>query len=292
MLRNIFIIAKRTIGENLKIKKNLIYLGIVLLLAILFNLNISSYIFNVNQINAQIASTYYMWLLFIGAGLPFFIYICYISSSSINKELNDGTALMLFTRPLSRTEFIIGKFIGILGYITIINAVLFLLIPAILNLFYGADLSLWIIYKLSFIFLIFSVLFSTAFVAISIFLSSILKHSVTVFLIMIAIIIFIYFAPIINTIIGTSVAPNLIKPIIGSTITPLTSSGNITSDLMVLNSVYGTIFYKIGTGEFTNIDIITQAYHASLILLLCISIVLSIGFLLLTIYFFAKKDIS
>ena len=293
MVLSILQIAKRTIFENLKIKNNLIYFAIVIIFAILFNLGISSYL-GINEIEASIASNYFVWALLISAGAPFLIYICYIASGSINKELNSGTALMLFTRPLSRKEFIIGKFLGILGYIAIINAFIFLFVPTLMNLFFGASTNILpIIWKLSLVFYVFSILFSTIFVSISILFSTIFKHSITVFLIMIGIILALYILPIINeSALQISIIPNIVKPVFASTVSVLIDSGNVSNSISFISTAYGDVFYKIDSGISNAPQIIVQNYTSSLTLFLVITVVLSIIILIVAMSVFSKKDIA
>ncbi|HPI41443.1 MAG TPA: ABC transporter permease [Pseudobdellovibrionaceae bacterium] len=59
----------------------------------------------------------------------------------ISREIERQTCLLILSRPLSRTEFIFGKFIGISGINTLLFSVLFVVLGLLLNL---NETQLWI----------------------------------------------------------------------------------------------------------------------------------------------------
>jgi len=166
--RNIIIIKKREFRAFLNNPAS--YLVVVVFLALwqfLFFRNA----FLVGESSLRILFDALPWLLV--------ILVPAVTMGTIAREKAEGTLEVSLTHPVRELEFIIGKFLGVLAYVSLILATS--VVVALSFSFFGKfD---WGIYTAQ---LIGSVLFAAAFISLGVFSSSLLKNQVGVLLLAVA----------------------------------------------------------------------------------------------------------
>ena len=58
------------------------------------------------------------------SGLVYFIYLLFATISSLDNDLNGGVSLILFTRPISRFNYIFAKFVGLFIYFVLLQSII------------------------------------------------------------------------------------------------------------------------------------------------------------------------
>ena len=116
-MRNIILISKKEFSRHLGIMKNIIYLSLMVVVAILifyFSLSSVSEYQDVNTyLSGLIVIVGFYWI----AGTPYLIYMGTLTIGTISNEFKKGTILLILTRPIKRIEFFLGKFLGLFIYL-------------------------------------------------------------------------------------------------------------------------------------------------------------------------------
>lgn len=164
-MKNILTIAKKELKTYFT--NPIGYIFAVLLLIVSLWIFFSNFFIN----NQSSLSPLWEMVIFL-----FSLFIPAISMTSIADEKKHGTWELLLTLPLSETELVLGKFLGLLFYVT---AVLFLYIPITITLFLigKPDIGILLGGFLSTVFL------SASYIACGVFASSLTSQSVVAFLI-------------------------------------------------------------------------------------------------------------
>jgi len=209
-------ILGRTVKRSLN-KKALIYVIFILVSSlIIFYLN-QSFPYDMNRTDLRVWEAVYagdflslgiLWIV----GLPFLIYLSFLLSKSISDEINSGTALLVLTRPVKRKEFVLSKFLGLVVFLNIINAIILFVFPALANFMGVPAIFLPTLFKTSLALLLYSLVLSLALAAIGIFLSANLRKS-TISLSSLFILIFVsFFFPLLSNLVTTLPKIPIVKP--------------------------------------------------------------------------------
>lgn len=156
-MKNIIIVSKFTFIEvyRSKVMISIVFIGIGLFL---ISYVASEFAYGAS---AKVALDFGFGLM----SLSNLIMSIFIGSSLLSKEIENRTIYMILSRPISRSEFILGKIMG-LSSVLIINTILLSLISTGIYKFLGGDLSFlmfwgaWFTFFESIIILLFSILFS------------------------------------------------------------------------------------------------------------------------------------
>lgn len=210
-------ITYRTLTANLNLK-NAIYLLFILLTSLIFfqfnifptrELNLN----NLQVVEALFTNKFLWWGFIWLIGIPAFLYFSFLISNSISREITSGTALLIFTRPVKRIEFVLGRFLGFWLFFNLINAVILFFIPALQNLLFRMpNLLLFPMYKISFLLLLYSFFFTAIISSLGVLLSSKFKKSLISLAAFFVLFILTYFLPIINSQLRIPNLPYLLKP--------------------------------------------------------------------------------
>jgi ABC-type transport system involved in multi-copper enzyme maturation permease subunit len=151
-------------------------------------LNISGVPFT--SLSVESSSMYFMFNLvtyefFWTLGIAFSIIIIILTSGQISDEIQQGTMIMLISKPVSRAHIFFGKFLGVISYTTMLNFVSVFLSGWVVVLISSANLSHFIA---TFPLLIFcfgyGIFFELIFVGISFGFSSLVKKTSTILIIL------------------------------------------------------------------------------------------------------------
>ena len=201
-MKNVLLIAEQVFLEKLSIKKTFVYIFFMILSSLLaFKLGVGTVNSNsfVDKF-AGLVSNYFIIGLFWIAGIPFIIYIGSITISAIAKEINDGTAMLIFTRPIMRREFLLGKLSGILAYTTTINLVIIYIFASMAAILYGSDITITNgIYRAATSIFIYSFLLTIFILSFSLFLSAYITKNIVNMTILFVLILMIFVMPIVLT---------------------------------------------------------------------------------------------
>lgn len=197
-----FIIMKKKLLDNFSIFKTFIYIFIILIISyylIFKTANIHSPNLSLLDVQAQLVSNYFMFGFFIIIGIPFLLYLVLLSAGAISREVDKGTFLLIFSRPIRRFDVLLGKFLGIFIYFFLVNAFILFLLPALGSLFLGLSTStLFLLYKTSFILLIYSIFITAFIVSLAFVFSSKFKKTIATAVILFIIVLGIFLIPAAN----------------------------------------------------------------------------------------------
>ena len=124
----IFTFMNYEVRRALARRKVLIFVAFTILLD-----TIPYYILSTSHLTVIPASDYpYLWVAGVFAPLSFFIQFIaiFIAAGAMSEEYEQGTAEMLLSKPVSRTEYFVGKFLGgyfLLFCIVVLNSLLSIL---------------------------------------------------------------------------------------------------------------------------------------------------------------------
>ena len=257
-MNKIFQIATRTFLDRINLKTlifSLIVMSISVISFIISLTGIGETVVDLRFLEAYYSSIFLSIGIFWMVGIPSFLYFSYFLSNSISEDINSGLALLIFTRPIKRGEFLLGKFIGLLAFINLINGIFLFSFPAIANLFLGVDKTFLLpMLKVSFALFSYGFLLSFFVASLGIFLSSNMKKSLLSVSTLFGFILAAYFVPLIFSFSGNPPAiynyTTLIKPffsvfslfdisllpaIIQYTISPITNAYSITGNVLIGN---------------------------------------------------------
>lgn len=126
----------KTLNDLLSLKRSLVYLIIMIIVpvavaAILGSVsNLSSMTLG-NQ--TQTVVMFYIIIVFFWvAGIPLVLFTAVTCGDFITKEENEGTLLLLVSKPVRRYEIVLGKFFAFLINILILEAIAIILTPLIM----------------------------------------------------------------------------------------------------------------------------------------------------------------
>lgn len=193
---------KKKLLDNFSIFKTFIYIFIILIISyylIFKTANIHSPNLSLLDVQAQLVSNYFMFGFFIIIGIPFLLYLVLLSAGAISREVDKGTFLLIFSRPIRRFDVLLGKFLGIFIYFFLVNAFILFLLPALGSLFLGLSTStLFLLYKTSFILLIYSIFITAFIVSLAFVFSSKFKKTIATAVILFIIVLGIFLIPAAN----------------------------------------------------------------------------------------------
>jgi ABC-type transport system involved in multi-copper enzyme maturation permease subunit len=292
---NVFLIAFRTLYENLSLKSTWIYGILILIFSVIFGaLGGIGSVFKLSSVFAEGSQIVFFWYLFFAIGFPFLIFVVYMTLKTLDRDLESGVSLLIFTRPITRAQYLIGKFIGLVMYFFILNLWLFLFATVIMNIFVGIPSEiLSSLYLFAFIFLILSLFIAIFFITLVFMLYIKFKRVTPLLIIFVFLILALYILPLISVNVVDLGIPNILKAIIsilGAILLPL---GIFFTDpgYFFLNS-FGNIFLvnKVGESGLSGIAV-SLVYDFNLFAFLIPLILLSIVFFVIAIWIFKKQDI-
>lgn len=199
-MKSIMIIMKKHLLDNLNIKRTLIYFFIILITSYLFAFKLltrglSSMPSLVDQQHTLI-SNYFLIGFIWTCGIPLLLYLIYLSSASISKEISESTFLLIISRPVKRSSILIGKFLSVLIYSLILNFTILLTLPSMASLILNLDNSLTMaLYGVSLSLLIHTLLISIFIISLSLIFSIKFEKVTTTNIILFILIILIFLAP-------------------------------------------------------------------------------------------------
>ena len=177
-MRNIILISKKEFSRHLGIMKNIIYLSLMVVVAILifyFSLSSVSEYQDVNTyLSGLIVIVGFYWI----AGTPYLIYMGTLTIGTISNEFKKGTILLILTRPIKRIEFFLGKFLGLFIYGILLNMTTILFVTSLVCIIFRLPNSITIsAYYASFSFIIYSGILCAFIIVFGLILSTIIKSS-------------------------------------------------------------------------------------------------------------------
>ena len=193
-MKKVWIIAKKVLLDNLGIIKTLTYLIFMIISSVLiFCLSApqeTSLLYWQGNLNGIFFLLGFFWIV----GVPFLLYIGSIAIGMISKEINEGTIMLIFTRPVERNEFLVGKFLGVFFYSLILNAFLLFFIPSLSAVFLGLDnVLLFELYKISIALFIYSIFLGLFISSFGILLSARFENNIISMAILFVVILITYF---------------------------------------------------------------------------------------------------
>lgn len=285
-MNKIIQIAGRTISSNLNFKTG-IYVLIVLISSLIFFKSSSSFLkYNLSDlraIDAFYTSTFLSTGVLIMAGIPLFLYFSYLLANSISEEINSGIALLIFTRPVTRRDFLLGKALGYFLLFSLINAGLLFVFPAIANILLGVNkMFLFSMLKVSLALFFYITLFSFLLISLGVFLSANIRKSLIS----------------LSVLFGFILSSYVLFPL-------LTVLEKI--NFSIVKPFYAIIqFFNLKLFSATPLDFITGSYSSikigrmdivienfsSLIPMIFAVIVIPLGLIILSIVLFSRQDIT
>lgn len=275
-------IAKRTLLNNLNFK-SLIYSIFILVTSLIIFYFSKSFPFGINSNDLRAWEALYVTnFLTIGifwiVGIPALLYFSYILANSISEDINSGIALLIFTRPVSRREFVFGRFIGLFLFFNLISGILLFLFPVLLNMFFWVSkIFLFSMFKVSFALFLYGILLSFAIASIGIFLSTNIRKGLISLSILFSIMLLAYFLPFLG----------VIQYII--TIKPFFYvvswfDLNLIPTVLIMVDTVTNSYYRTG-------NIIIENFSSPIITFL-VSVVIPIIIIILSGYMLSKQDIA
>gem|GEM_PF-3562950 len=202
-MKNGLIIGKQTLIDCFGIKKNWLYLLFIIitssLLAKVIFSNLAGSTSFTDQFYGSVSGLFLIGFFWI-VGIPYFIYLGAISVGAVSREFNEGTAMLIFARPVRRLEFIIGKALGIITYGILLNVISILFIASVIGIMFGLDYAtLLALYNTSFALIIYSVFVTLLITSVGLFISLIVKKTIiSMTLLFVFILLVFVFPPVIN----------------------------------------------------------------------------------------------
>lgn len=135
----------KTLEDLFSLKRNLLFLAVVLIAPVFFSVAASTdVIFNFDTMTMatqiQMVCMVYILMTFIWiAGVPLVLLTSVTCGDFISKEEQDGTLLLLTSKPIKREELVIGKFFAFLINILILEAIVIMLTPLLIYLLLPID---------------------------------------------------------------------------------------------------------------------------------------------------------
>ena len=210
-----FQIAGRTMKSNVNFKTILYLLFTLLVGCVIFYLRISVRL-NLSDLRS-LGAFYSTIFLSIGliwfVGIPAFLYFSYLLANSISEDINSGIALLVFTRPITRKEFLFGRFLGLFLFFGILNGLVLFSFPAIANVFLGVSATFVSeLFKVSAGLFVYSLLISLAFAAFGVLLSTRIRKSLLSLAILFVAVLLIFALPLLLSLAGKPNAVPVVKP--------------------------------------------------------------------------------
>ena len=280
-MNKIIQIAGRTLSSNLNFKA-MIYVFFILITSILFfyfNVAFFQSFNDLRTLNAAYSTAFLSMALVWMLGIPAFFYFGYLLANSISEDINSGIALLIFTRPITRREFLLGRFLGLFTFFNIIHFLLLFSFPAIANIFLGVQsVFLFSMFKVSFALFPYTILLSFAFASFGILLSTGIRKSLFSLAILFGCVLFIFVLPIILSLSGKPDYAPVIKPF-----------------YHVVKFFNLDVFSSVGVGltysYLTSGDIIIENFSSGIYTIL-FSLVIPILLIVLAVFNLSREDIT
>ncbi len=196
----LFVIIKKTLIDLFTIKTTGLYLGLMLLLPILFAMiTKSENLLGLNNMTLEMQAAFITGLFIVmaflwTAGFPLVLFTFIKCAGFISKEDADGTLLILVSKPIKRSNILLGKFLAFLIYTLTLQLIVLLLIPYIWTQVYGLDLFVFSsLLKVVLPIFIYSTFVLLIFGSIASALSTVTKNSVKIITILVVLTIFLFF---------------------------------------------------------------------------------------------------
>jgi len=194
------IVMLKTLKDLFSIKRSLVFLIICLIPVFIFaNVSQREAVFNfkvmtlpmqIQMMNGIFIIMSFIWI----AGIPLVLLAAMTCGSFISKEEQDGTLLLLASKPIRRYEIIIGKFFAFLVSTMILELIAFLLAPLLtFNLLDLDPSALTSMLNMVPSLYLYSLFVTFVFGAISATLSVLSRNRVKVVMVLVALTILIYF---------------------------------------------------------------------------------------------------
>lgn len=194
------IVMLKTLKDLFSIKRSLVFLIISLIPVFIFaNVSQREAVFNfkvmtlpmqIQMMNGIFIIMSFIWI----AGIPLVLLAAMTCGSFISKEEQDGTLLLLASKPIRRYEIIIGKFFAFLVSTMILELIAFLLAPLLtFNLLDLDPSALTSMLNMVPSLYLYSLFVTFVFGAISATLSVLSRNRVKVVMVLVALTILIYF---------------------------------------------------------------------------------------------------
>lgn len=195
------VIALKTLEDLFSFKRSAVFIGLTVLVTMIAS-NIftqavagSSFESMSLAMQSQMALSLYVILTFMWTtGIPLVMLAGVTCGDFISKEQDDGTLLLLVSKPIRRYEIVLGKLVAFVANAIILELILLILTPMIIFYFMGADVFiLETMVKMIPGFLIYAIFVIVAFGSISIALSSLITSRMKTILVVAAVTILIFF---------------------------------------------------------------------------------------------------
>lgn len=194
------IVMLKTLKDLFSIKRSLVFLIISLIPVFIFaNVSQREAVFNfkvmtlpmqIQMMNGIFIIMSFIWI----AGIPLVLLAAMTCGSFISKEEQDGTLLLLVSKPIRRYEIIIGKFFAFMVSTMILELIAFLLAPLLtFNLLDLDPSALTSMLNMVPSLYLYSLFVTFVFGAISATLSVLSRNRVKVVMVLVALTILIYF---------------------------------------------------------------------------------------------------
>jgi len=191
-------IVRKTLIDLTEWKRIVILLAFALSIPLLFSVSWRSSLQTQNlplemqtyYVLGNFISTSLLWIL--GFFLAFVVSLTAVGF--IAKEDSDGTLLLLVSKPISRNQIVLGKFVGLLTYATLLVAVILVFFTLLLWFILPIEMDTFVALLMTIPSLIaFSLLITLAFGALALALSTVLKNQIVMMAIMAIVIVFMFF---------------------------------------------------------------------------------------------------
>jgi ABC-type transport system involved in multi-copper enzyme maturation permease subunit len=284
-MNKIIQVALNFIRRNLNLKSLIYILFILLSSLIFFFISTSNLHSNLNENDLRVWDSNYsgaflivglLWII----GIPFFVYLSFFLAKSISDEVSSGTALLILTRPVSRKEFILGKFFGITFFFTLINGIILFTLPPIINLLGVSAVYIPSLMLTSLALFFYGIILCFVFSAIGIFFSSTINKNLISVSLLFILIILSFFVPFIFSSMNKDIFFPL-KPF--SFILDLFPLKFTPSSISLIDSFFDSFYWS---------NTIIIANPVSPILFFLISFIFPVVTILFCLYLFSKRDIT
>ena len=129
-------ITFKTLSDLLRIKRSIVFLIIMMILPVIISIILNT-TFNLTSMTlanqVQTVTMFYIMLVFVWiAGLPLVLFTSVTCGDFITKEEQDGTLLLLVSKPVRKYEIILGKYFAFIINILLLEIIAIIITPLIL----------------------------------------------------------------------------------------------------------------------------------------------------------------
>jgi ABC-2 type transport system permease protein len=128
-------VAFKTLGDLFSLRRSILFVAAVVLAAVIFSGIVSSEgVFDFESMTmatqVQMVSMIYILMVFIWiAGIPLALLASVTCGDFVSKEEQDGTLLLLASKPVRRHEIVLGKFLAFMINILVLESLVIILTP-------------------------------------------------------------------------------------------------------------------------------------------------------------------